>query len=1105
MTGNAQAVARPDVQAVLAGLKDFQRDTVDCVFRRLYLDADTTHRFLVADEVGLGKTLVARGVIAKAVDYLWDRVRRIDIVYICSNGDIARQNVNRLRIGDQEGFALASRITLLPAQVKNLRAHKVNFISFTPGTSFNLHSSGGRVEERALLYWLLKRSWGLSNAMAPLNVLQGGAHHETFRSWVTWYDQHREIDEEISRAFAHALERRIAHQRQEGEVDLRMRFDDLCRRFPRGNTRASRDDERARYQLIGELRGLLATTCLAALEPDLIILDEFQRFKHLLHGTDAASELARGLFEYSDDSDERSRARVLLLSATPYKMYTLADEAASDDHFADFANTVSFLDPEADPTAFPQLLRNFRRELYRLADGGGDQLPRLKAALEAKLRRVMVRTERLAVTADRDGMLVHRPSDHVTLEARDVESYRALQDVARALRVGDAMEYWKAAPYLLNFMEGYEINRALDAAQRNPAHEAELAELLSRDTGLLLDWSDVSRYREIDPGNARLRALCADTLDKGAWRLLWIPPALPYYRLAGAYADPTLARLTKRLVFSSWKVVPRAVASLLSYQAERQMIRTFEDDPQNSPEARVRRRALLRFARTDGRLTGMPVLGLLYPCAALARACDPLLVKGEDPAGLPALDTTVASTRRHVEQLLNTIPPHWEGDGPEDEAWYWAAPILLDLVDDPTSTSAWLNQPRLDLLWAGEIDAGSEGEESRWTDHVTDARRLAAGEVRLGHRPADLADVLTLSALGAPGTAALRAVSRVACSSSASSDLTVRNAAAQVAWGFRTLFNLPEVMALLRGTGHSMGQDTGRDWTEEDASYWRRILQYAVDGCLQAVLDEYAHVLREGLGLVDASPQRMAKEMGEAMRRALTLRTSSLGVDDVRAKGKRVEISPGRMRTRFALAFTQQRAEDGKEGARLDQVREAFNSPFWPFVLVSTSVGQEGLDFHPCCHAVVHWNLPANPVDLEQREGRVHRYKGHAVRRNLALRHGGAVARDAHADIWQAMFDRAKGERPVDTSDLVPYWIYPVEGGESIERHVPALPLSRDAERFGALRRSLAVYRMVFGQPRQEDLVAYLLSRLSKEQIERMTAELRVDLSPPSTYSSAPS
>lgn len=46
----------------LSGLKDFQKATVnriDCLFRK------GQNRVLVADEVGLGKTLVAKGVIAK--------------------------------------------------------------------------------------------------------------------------------------------------------------------------------------------------------------------------------------------------------------------------------------------------------------------------------------------------------------------------------------------------------------------------------------------------------------------------------------------------------------------------------------------------------------------------------------------------------------------------------------------------------------------------------------------------------------------------------------------------------------------------------------------------------------------------------------------------------------------------------------------------------------------------------------------------------------------------------------------------------------------------------------------------------------------------------
>ena len=61
---------------------------------------------------------------------------------------------------------------------------------------------------------------------------------------------------------------------------------------------------------------------------------------------------------------------------------------------------------------------------------------------------------------------------------------------------------------------------------------------------------------------------------------------------------------------------------------------------------------------------------------------------------------------------------------------------------------------------------------------------------------------------------------------------------------------------------------------------------------------------------------------------------------------------------------------------------------------------------------------------------------------------------------------------------------------------MPAFPLSRDEQHLEALRRSLAVYRMVFGQAHQEDLLAYLTSRLSSEEIERLSEVLRVDLSP---------
>lgn len=181
--------------------------------------------------------------------------------------------------------------------------------------------------------------------------------------------------------------------------------------------------------------------------------------------------------------------------------------------------------------------------------------------------------------------------------------------------------------------------------------------------------------------------------------------------------------------------------------------------------------------------------------------------------------------------------------------------------------------------------------------------------------------------------------------------------------------------------------------------------------------------------------------------------------------------------------------------------RRSYAKPSTPHIGRSCSSAprsaRKGLDFHPYCHIVVHWNLPTNPVDLKQREGRVHRYKGHAVRKNVALRHGsGALAADA-PDPWATAFELAAGDRLSTDSELVPFWIYPIEHGAFVERHVLALPMSRELDRLAALRNALAVFRLAFGQARQEDVIDHLLTRLGLERAQALAAELRIDLRPP--------
>lgn len=98
-------------------------------------------------------------------------------------------------------------------------------------------------------------------------------------------------------------------------------------------------------------------------------------------------------------------------------------------------------------------------------------------------------------------------------------------------------------------------------------------------------------------------------------------------------------------------------------------------------------------------------------------------------------------------------------------------------------------------------------------------------------------------------------------------------------------------------------------------------------------------------------------------------------------------------------------------------------------------------------------------------------------------------------DPWEALFQTARDSRTEGQNDLFPFWISAF-GDAKIQRHIPSLPLSRDTTQYADLLRTLVLYRMVFGQNRQEDLVQYLLTRLPEAEVERIAELCRVDLSP---------
>ena len=1051
---------------MVSTLKDFQLKTVEHVFNELY-HAGGSGRFLVADEVGLGKTLVARGIVSKALDHLKNEDGRIDIIYICSNAAIARQNIARLNIRGDGSVDTCRRLTLLPTSVNTMDQSRFNFISFTPGTTFYLKSNLGTGEERALIYHML-RDYFPDQREGLRNLLQGFVSPQKWEWWTTRWSPN--IDERLASSF------RAAVQSHGQMVETLLR---CCGKFSHFYDPYSADDNRDRSMVIGDLRKLLAETCLGELRPKLVILDEFQRFKDLLHSADEAGELAQQLFNYPD-------AKILLLSATPYKMLSM-DQDDSEDHYSDLIETLRFLLVNEDKVSdVVDDMQVYRKGLIGISEWSDGAIFQARDRIREKLIRVMCRTERVGMTERKDSMLSEFLL-HSKLQPDDLKQAALSEKVAAIVRSNDTIEFWKSGPYLLNFMKNYDLRKKFDIWARE--EPTQLIKVLRDARRQLLNFRAIDQYQEIIPGNARMRTLFEDTISKGLWRLLWLPPSLPYSRPMGNYNG--IGPVTKSLVFSSWSMVPDMIAALCSYDAERRMVTRRKTDIKYS-QLSESHRPLLRFGRSpDGSPANMPTLMWLLPSPTLAKEIDPLQIALEIGDGKPIeRRSLLAEAKSKVNHLLDMLPDGIPGSR-VDERWYWAAIAMLDATTELNewclSRDGWRSIYQNGTVTELDPDQADEESAAMFREHLARFSSFTVEGMDLGARPKDLSSVIAELALAGPSICSLRALRRV-CPNLSVDDPKLLTAAARIGEGFRTLFNIPASIALLR-------KGSGR-------RYWQTALRYSVDGNIQALLDEQVHVLLESQGLMGKVDQEKVGQISDVLAHSLSLLPSRVKVEDLRTGRSSIRSNAVNIRCRFALRFGGVIDDKDVSVARADTVRESFNSPFRPFVLASTSVGQEGLDFHTWCHRVVHWNLPSNPVDLEQREGRVHRYKGHAVRKNISEKFGLAELSkwDLHGDPWSFLFNSAVKERPAEANDIIPYWVFD-EGAARIERRIPLLPFSKEVQKLDNLKRGLALYRLVFGHPRQEELLAYLTNRLMDAQINEAALNFPVSLAPPDIHS----
>jgi hypothetical protein len=985
---------------ILSELKDFQRATVERCFE---LFASGQRRILVADEVGLGKTLIARGVIAKLANlHKREGDDLFKVLYICSNTAIANQNIRKLAIHDKVTIDGVSDTRLSMQHLKifeqendsEIRNGYIQLIPLTPATSFNITNSSGIVRERRLIFAILRRLERFKLYEKELGII--------FADGIkSFWDKDR-MDRIERRVMQGAYLKTVCR-------DILMYLDqkltdeliDLC-----NAVRNKRCDSKDGRRIIHKFRVLFARVSIDRLKPDLVIMDEFQRFRELITANpDSETGLLTNAFLKGENTN------TLLLSATPYKLYQTLEEAAesgSDEHYEEFLDLMGFLfSGDEKNTQFKEIWSGFSNSLREVTSNFGTLIS-IKKQAEQEMYSAVCRTERLLIDESGNFIDDSKAKTSLAISEADIQSFVAAENLSDMTHI--PVEYVKSCPYLLSFMEHYKYKS--DIKRLNPKLKPQVRQMLFVDENKLRD------YGLLPPNNARLKSLMDAALEDDAEKLLWIPPSIPYYQPGGVFKGKN--GFSKVLVFSAWEMVPRMIACTLSYECERRTIGKLyakESDKRDKgylvKGTESKRKAKPRFPYR--KLTENRIKPLTTASKTLADFYNPIKYMGESLSGIRN------GIKKQVQPLLDGIKREYRVPerGTHDTDWYWVAPLLFD---EFMRFNVWPVNKKIDVP----------------------QRKM----------PFDLADVLTSMAIASPAICAMRVFK--------GDRILAERFAKEVAY----MLDKPESIAVIELA-----------YGKSDDVHYKNVLKYCVDGNFAAMLDEYAHVLNDG------NMESLCDQMCEALQAT----TASYSIDTYTSftGNRKAQI---RMRSHFAAGFYQTQSDE-KTAQRKENLRTAFNAPFRPFVLATTSIGQEGLDFHNYTRKIMHWNLPHNPVDIEQREGRINRYKCLAIRQSLAQKYKDVRFTN---DVWNGVFQIALDAKGESEPELVPYWCLPDGGSVKIERIVPMYPYSKDKAVYDRLLKILSLYRVTLGQARQEELLEYLFNNCNDDELKN----LFIDLSP---------
>jgi hypothetical protein len=232
---------------------------------------------------------------------------------------------------------VVDRLTLLPANHRPSHP-KLHLYTLTPDTSLPMRAGrrrDGRMEERALISNLVEQLYPAFFRDHKKNFFQRIAGRNW--DWMVSSQREKVKNSELQVLFDRSVKKEFkVKPRQQVHTRLRQIKSDL--------------------EIIAHMRNALAAIAIEELRPDLVIFDEFQRFRDVITSKIDESEVDSDDQELSVEyaanrvlkglrgDGMKSPPTLLLLSATPYRLYSSRwEDEAIGQHHQEFFDLVEFL------------------------------------------------------------------------------------------------------------------------------------------------------------------------------------------------------------------------------------------------------------------------------------------------------------------------------------------------------------------------------------------------------------------------------------------------------------------------------------------------------------------------------------------------------------------------------------------------------------------------------------------------------------------------------------------------------------------------------------------------------------------------------------------